>query len=68
VSMRSEEFLAQQRRVLGEDGFKREYLGIPAGAHVSPFSWDLYDRATRIHVPLVPPGGVFGPVLEDVSR
>ena len=25
------EFLEKERRALGEDGFKREYLGIPAG-------------------------------------
>ena len=30
--------------------FKREYLGIPLGATASPFSWDLYERATHIHV------------------
>ena len=41
------EFLDQERRALGEDRFKREYLGIPAGGHVSPFTWDLYDRATQ---------------------
>jgi Terminase large subunit, T4likevirus-type, N-terminal len=67
VTIFSEEFLAQERRALGEDGFKREYLGIPVGAHASPFSWELYDRATRVHVPVVPPGRAFGPRLEDVS-
>ena len=51
VSFFSEEFLAQQKRLHGEHGFKREYLGIPGGAEASPFSWDLYERATRIHVP-----------------
>jgi hypothetical protein len=68
VSFFSDKFLEQERRALGKDGFDREYLGIPAGAHVSPFSWNLYERATQIHVPLVPPGRDFGPVLEDVSR
>jgi Terminase large subunit, T4likevirus-type, N-terminal len=68
VTIFSEQFLEQERRALGEDGFKREYLGIPVGAHASPFSWDLYQRATRIHEPLVPPGRAFGPRLEDVSR
>ena len=33
---------------MGEHEFKREYLGIPGGAEASPFSWDLYERATRI--------------------
>ena len=57
----SPEFLEQERRALGDDGFKREYLGIPSGGHVSPFTWDLYDRATRIHIPLVRPGPAFEP-------
>jgi terminase large subunit-like protein len=54
-------FLEQERHALGEDAFKREYLGIPVGSGASPFSWDLYDRATQVHVPLVPPGPAFGP-------
>jgi hypothetical protein len=45
------EFLEQERHALGEDGFKREYLGISAGAHTSPFSWDLYARAARLPGP-----------------
>ena len=61
------EFLEQERRALGEHGFKREYLGIPFGAQASPFSWDLYERATQIHVPLVPPGPAFGPPAESAG-
>jgi hypothetical protein len=57
----SAEFLQQERRALGEENFKREYLGIPAGGHASPFTWELYERATQIHVPLVRPGPAFGP-------
>jgi len=57
----SPEFLKQERSNLGDDAFKREYLGIPSGGHVSPFTWDLYDRATRIHIPLVRPGPAFEP-------
>ena len=53
--------LERERRALGEDAFKREYLGIPVGSGASPFTWDLYDRATQVHVPLVPPGPAFGP-------
>jgi hypothetical protein len=49
----SEEQLEQQRRVLGEAAFNREYLGIPAGTHTSPFIWPLYDRAVQVHTPLV---------------
>ena len=59
------EFLEQERRALGDDGFKREYLGIPLGAHASLFTWDLYERATQIHAPLVPPGPAFGPAVEQ---
>jgi len=64
VSFFSEEFLAQERRALGEDDFKREYLGDPIGAQSSPFGWDLYERATRIHQPLVQPGPAFQPPPE----
>ena len=57
------DFLKQEHRALGEDGFKRGYLGIPIGAGASPFTWDLYDRATQVRVPLVPPGPAFRPSL-----
>jgi hypothetical protein len=67
VTFFTEQYLEQQRRLLGEHDFNREYLGIPLGATASPFSWDLYDRATQIHVPVVRPGRVLGPVLEDVG-
>src|SRR5450759_3679102 len=36
----TEEYLEQQRRLLGEHNFKREYFGIPLGAQASPFNWD----------------------------
>jgi hypothetical protein len=54
-------FLERERRALGEDDFKREYLGIPAGSHASPFTWELYERATQTLKPLVPPGRAFMP-------
>jgi Terminase large subunit, T4likevirus-type, N-terminal len=60
----AEGFLEQERRALGEDDFKREYHGIPAGSHASPFNWELYERATQAHKPLVPPGRAFMPVEE----
>jgi hypothetical protein len=60
------EFLEEERRALGEDKFKREYLGIPSGAHASLFSWDLYERATQIHVPLVPAGPAFRPPASEL--
>ena len=47
----SEEHLASERKALSEADFKREYLGIPAGSHTSPFTWNLYDRATHIFTP-----------------
>jgi hypothetical protein len=67
VSFLSEEFLEQELRELGENGFQREYLGIPGGGEASPFSWDLYERATRIQLPLVPPGPAFGPPAEQAA-
>jgi hypothetical protein len=47
------EYLERVRRTLGELAYNREYLGIPAGTHTSPFTWDLYDQAVRVHTPLV---------------
>ena len=46
-SLFSPEFLAEERANLGEEGFRREYLGIPTGAQVSPFTDELYRRATQ---------------------
>ena len=46
----SQDYLDQERRALGEDRYKREFLGIPAGGPVSPFTWDLFDRATQTPV------------------
>ena len=42
--------LERARRQLSEDDFKREYLGIPAGSQVSPFTFGLYERATQTPV------------------
>jgi hypothetical protein len=39
--------LERARRQLSEDDFKREYLGIPGGTQVSPFIFELYERAMR---------------------
>ena len=58
-------FLEQERRSLGEDDFKREYFGVPLGAQASPFTWELYEHATQVHVPLVPPGPAFGPPAQE---
>jgi Terminase large subunit, T4likevirus-type, N-terminal len=57
----SKGFLDDERQELGEANFKREYLGIPTGSHVSPFSWDMYERATQICTSLVPGGPAFQP-------
>ncbi len=67
VSFFTPAFLEQQRRLLGEHNFQREYFGIPGGGEASPFTWELYERAIQSHVPLVRPGRAFGPVLEDVG-
>lgn len=61
-------FLEEERAALGENRFKREYLGIPAGGEASPFTWDYYERATQIHAPLVPAGPAFGPPPEKAVR
>ena len=55
----SQAYLDLERRALGETAFNREYLGIPGGSNVSPFTWEMYDRATRVDVPLVPAGSQF---------
>jgi hypothetical protein len=57
----TQDFLEQERLDLGEQRFKREYLGIPGCGESSPFTWDLFERATRPRVSLVPPGPAFGP-------
>ena len=44
------EVLERARRQLSADDFKREYLGVPAGAQVSPFTCELYERATQTQV------------------
>jgi Terminase large subunit, T4likevirus-type, N-terminal len=61
----STEFLAQERRALGEHVFNREYLGVPGGAHASLFTWDLYEQAAQGHVPVVPPGPAFAPLNQE---
>jgi hypothetical protein len=60
-----QEHIEKERLALSPAEFKREYLGIPAGGHTSPFTWDLYDRATQIFSPEVAPGAAFGPQTCD---
>jgi len=62
------ELLEQERRALGEQNFRREYFGIPTGGHVSPFTWELFERATQICEPLIPPGPAFGPPVQAPGR
>lgn len=38
-------FLEEERLAFGEAAYSREYLGIPAGDHTSPFTWELYEAA-----------------------
>jgi len=40
-------FLEEEKINLGEEGYKREYSGIPSGGQVSPFTWEMYQQATR---------------------
>jgi hypothetical protein len=54
-------FLEDERQELGEAAFLREYHGIPAADQASPFTWDLYERATAVSTPLSPPGPAFRP-------
>lgn len=62
------DFLDKERHQ-GDDYFKREYLGIPSGGHVSPFTLELYERATQ---PLALPQtfGLLKPsiIAHDVGR
>jgi hypothetical protein len=55
------EFLEKERRALGDHAFQREYYGIPQGGQASPFTWELYERATAIRTPLVAAGPAFAP-------
>ena len=57
-------FLQAERNQLGEDAYKREYLGIPVGGGASPFTWELYEQATSHHAPLAPLGDAFLPPPE----
>jgi hypothetical protein len=61
-------FLESERRQ-GDDYFKREYLGIPSGGHVSPFTLELYERATQA-LPLPQVFDVLKPsiIAHDVGR
>ena len=43
-------YLAKERHALGEAAYRREFLGIPAAGQVSPFEWQLYERATQASV------------------
>jgi Terminase large subunit, T4likevirus-type, N-terminal len=61
-------FLEQERHALGEAAFKREYLGIPTGAGTSPFTWALFEKITRSHTPIVPPGPAFCPPEPEAAK
>ena len=58
------DFLESERLALGEDAYKREYLGIPVGAGTSPFAWELYEQATHHRAPMAPAGPDFAPAPE----
>jgi terminase large subunit-like protein len=50
ATLYSQDYLDQERRALGEDRYKREFLGVPAGGQVSPFTWELFECATQTDV------------------
>ena len=64
VDIFSASYLEQERRNLGEVGFKREYLGIPESDQASPFTWELYERAT----PPCTPVGAAGRRIPSAAR
>jgi hypothetical protein len=43
------DYLAQERKALGDHAFKREYLGIPVSGAASPFTWELYAALPAPH-------------------
>jgi hypothetical protein len=67
VDIYSQSFLDQERRQLGEIAFNREYLGIPGGASVSPFDWELYQRAAQVPVPQVVVQSGLGPPIQPAG-
>ena len=66
VGLYDEAYLEQERLALGEIAFNREYMGVPGGGGVSPFRWELYDRATAVHASLAR-GPLFGSRRYNVS-
>jgi hypothetical protein len=46
----SKAYLDEERDALGEDRYKREFLGVPAGGQASPFTWEYFDRARQTPV------------------
>lgn len=61
----SAEHLAQEQAALSADDYKREYLGIPAGSHTSPFTWELYEHSTKVFEPMMPAGPALRPMIEQ---
>jgi len=61
------EFVEREISALGEHVFMREYLGVPGGENASPFTWDLYERATQFNPPLVAAGPAFSPPVEQAT-
>jgi hypothetical protein len=61
-------FLERERLALGEEAYMREYLGIPVGGGASPFTWELYEQATRHRAPLAPAGPDFAPAAAAEAR
>src|SRR5690349_6687784 len=49
------EYLAQERKELGQEKFNQEYMGIPAGGAGRLFTWELYEAATQNPKPIFAP-------------
>jgi hypothetical protein len=54
------DWMRLQATVDTNPAFNQEYRGIPGGTQMNPFTWDLFERATRTHVPKASPGPAFG--------
>ena len=61
----SPEFLEQERARWVTMVSSANTSGFPSGGHASPFTWELYERATHIHMPVVPPGPAFAPPVPE---
>lgn len=60
----TQDYLDDERAAMSKAEFAREYLGIPAGSHTSPFTAELYDQLVKGFTPKIEPGHAFQPAPE----